>query len=194
MSLIRCQSVLTWQTVGRLPIVGCYLSGDQIANQHWSCSWSPKPLKCASSGFNDLLLLLCYPWSVAKMPQDLSCHLGSGALTRNQLLEIFVFFVPRGFIHLVRTGLHSKTTLLCWPFFYVSSPKVMHRPNGHEEGRYTTRSRMRKVPLEIFKTTAIGWGVRSPVDVRKGTPLGAYTGWVCDCGRFILFTVLIYVC
>ncbi|THH11195.1 hypothetical protein EW145_g786 [Phellinidium pouzarii] len=36
----------------------------------------------------------------------------------------------------------------------------------------------RKIPLNIFKTTNNGWGVRPSVDVRKGTVLGLYTGLI----------------
>ncbi|KAJ7474741.1 hypothetical protein FB451DRAFT_275486 [Mycena latifolia] len=36
--------------------------------------------------------------------------------------------------------------------------------------------RPRKIPIEVFKTARCGWGVRTPVDVEKGTVLGVYTG------------------
>ncbi|KAK7052543.1 hypothetical protein R3P38DRAFT_3255694 [Favolaschia claudopus] len=36
--------------------------------------------------------------------------------------------------------------------------------------------RPRRVPIEIFKTVACGWGVRAPVRVAKGTVVGVYTG------------------
>ncbi|KAF4619229.1 hypothetical protein D9613_004892 [Agrocybe pediades] len=36
----------------------------------------------------------------------------------------------------------------------------------------------RRIPIEIFKTTKHGWGVRSPKDIKKGQVLGLYTGLV----------------
>ena len=36
----------------------------------------------------------------------------------------------------------------------------------------------RDVPVDIFKTTNRGWGVRPLVDVEQGKVLGIYTGYV----------------
>src|SRR5882672_9492747 len=47
-----------------------------------------------------------------------------------------------------------------------------------ERCRSRVAQRPRKFPIEVFRTAKCGWGVRSTVDLPKGTVLGVYTGYV----------------
>ncbi|KAL0573929.1 hypothetical protein V5O48_008026 [Marasmius crinis-equi] len=64
------------------------------------------------------------------------------------------------------------------------SPALVIECNAHCACDENCRNRVaqlpRKIPIEVFKTEKCGWGVRSPVDVKKGTVLGLYTGKIID--------------
>ena len=70
----------------------------------------------------------------------------------------------------------------CLRNFYLESRHMIYECNDNCECHEVCKSRVvrngRKVPLEIFKTTNRGWGLRCPVDLEEGQFIDTYRGEV----------------